>query len=103
LAAAKLGCDLVVSSTGNDLHEQMSRVIATRTIEQLYVAVAGNNKAFICEPPESHHRWNEVVAHGYGQCSMKLDSSKSRNKRFYDRFDYDLLLGKEKLELNPTK
>jgi predicted amidohydrolase len=103
LAAAKLGCDLAVSSTGNNHHEQMSRVIATRSIEQLYVAVAGNNKAFICEPPENHHRWNEVVAYSYGSCSMKLDSSKSRNKRFYDRFDYDLLLVKEKLELEPTK
>jgi predicted amidohydrolase len=99
LAAAKLGCDVVVSSTGNDLHDQMSRVIAARSIEQLYVAVAGKNKAFICEPPESHYRWKEVGVQGGGSCSMKLDPAKSRKKSFYDRLDYDLLLRSDGCEM----
>jgi hypothetical protein len=101
LAAAKLGCDVAVSSAGNDLHEQMRRVISTRCIEQLYVAVAGNSKAFICEPPESHFRWKEVAVHSEGACSMKLDAGKSRNKHFYDRIDFDFLLRKKSFELEP--
>ncbi len=103
LAGAKLGCDIAVASTGKELSEQMSRALATRSIEQLYIAAASSNKAIVCAPTDSHHRWDEAAAYGKGACSMRLDASKSRNKRFYDRFDYNLLLRRDTLDLKPTK
>jgi len=92
LAAAKLGCDMAISSTGECLDDRMHQALATRSIEQLYIAVAGNHRAFICEPPEGHLRWKEVSSNGNSFCTMRMDTNRSRHKRYYDRFDLDLLL-----------
>jgi len=92
LAAAKLGCDLAVLSSGMELSAMRRQTIAARSVDQLYIAVAGADCAFICEPPESHYSWKEVCADGSGICSLPQDFVKSRNKRFYDRLDFDLLL-----------
>lgn len=93
MACAKQGCDVVVcaSSALDDLDQL---VLGARSIEQTAVAVCGNDRAFICQPPEGHYRWAETTAdHGKG-CVATLDVGKLREKRFYDRLDYELLLRK---------
>ena len=92
LTAAKLGCDLAISSTATGLDRMMRQTITARSIDQIYVAAAGNDCAFISEPPESHHSWKEVGVDSVGMCVMPLDFKKSRNKRFFDQLDFDLLL-----------
>ena len=93
MACAKQGCDVVVcaSSALDDLDQL---VLGSRSIEQTAVAVCGNDRAFICQPPEGHYRWAETAAsHGKG-CVATLDIGKLREKKFYDRLDYELLLRK---------
>ena len=97
LAAAKLGCDLAISSTATRLDGMMRQTIASRSIDQIYVAVAGNDCAFISEPPESHYPWKEVGTDSVGMCVMPLDFTKSRKKRFFERLDFDLLLKKHEV------
>ena len=70
LAAAKLGCDLAVLSSGMELSAMRRQTIAARSVDQLYIAVAAADCAFICEPPESHYSWKEVCADGGGVCSL---------------------------------
>ena len=95
LAAAKLGCDLAVSSTTTGFDGMMRQTITARSIDQIYIAVAGNGCAFISEPPESHYPWKEIGADSGGMCIMPLDFTKSRKKRFFDRLDFDLLLRRQ--------
>ena len=93
MACAKQGCDVVVcaSSALDDLDQL---VLGSRSIEQTAVAVCGNDRAFICQPPEGHYRWAETATdHGKG-CVTTLDVGKLREKKFYDRLDYELLLRK---------
>lgn len=93
MACAKQGCDVVVcaSSALDDLDQL---VLGARSIEQTAVAVCGNDRAFICQPPEGHYRWAETTA-GHGKdCVATLDVGKLREKKFYDRLDFELLLRK---------
>ncbi len=94
LALAKQGCDLVVvPSVKLDEHDR--RVLGARSIEQVAVAASGSDRAFLCQPPEGHDRWPEAYTEGTGEpCAAALDISRLRRKRFYDRLDYELLLGK---------
>lgn len=94
IACAKQGCDLIVCSA-SCLNDHDQRVLGARSIEQTGLAVSGNNRAFICQPPEGHYRWEEVSAKTGEGCSVTLDIERLRQKTFYDRLDYGLLLGKQ--------
>lgn len=93
MACAKLGCDVVVcASSALDDPDQL--VLGARSIEQSAVAVCGNDRAFICRPPEGHYRWEETTAGQGKDCVTTLDVGKLREKKFYDRLDFELLLRK---------
>lgn len=90
-ALAKEGCDLAVAPvTGFD--EADRAVFASRSIEQVAVAVCGRDSSFIALPPVDHYRWEEAVGEGVDGASMLIEVEKLRRKRFYDRVDVDLLL-----------
>ncbi len=91
LASAKQGCDLILCASP-ELNDHDQRVLGARSIEQTALAVCGNNRAFICQPPEGHYRWAETSADKGAGCSVTLDIGRLRKKSFYDRLDYDLLL-----------
>ncbi|RLB92998.1 MAG: carbon-nitrogen hydrolase [Deltaproteobacteria bacterium] len=91
VAYSKLGCDLLLVPGGH-IEETTRLVIGARSVEQVGVAVAGNNRAFICEPPEGHECWREESAVGHGSCTMVLDTGRTRKKRFQDRVNFELLL-----------
>lgn len=95
MACAKQGCDLLICpASGLDDHDR--RVLGARSIEQAALAVSGSNLAFVCQPPEGHYRWAETYADNGAGCSVTLDIVRLRQKRFYDRLDYDLLLRNRK-------
>ncbi|MBF0585341.1 carbon-nitrogen hydrolase [Prosthecochloris sp. N3] len=94
-ALAKQGCDLVVCSA-RSCNALDRSVLGSRSIEQVALAVCSPDNAFICKPPVGHYRWEEVHALSASQsCTAELDISLLRNKHFYDRLEFDLLLGKQ--------
>lgn len=97
IACAKQGCDLIVCPA-SDLNDHDRRVLGARSIEQAALAVSGNSLAFVCQPPEGHYRWAETYADNGAGCSVTLDIGKLRQKKFYERLDYDLLLRSCKTE-----
>ncbi len=97
IASAKQGCDLIVCPA-SDLDDHDRRVLGARSIEQAALAVSGNSLAFVCQPPEGHYRWAETCADNGAGCSVTLDIGKLRQKKFYERLDYDLLLRSRKTE-----
>ncbi len=106
IALAKQGCDLVVvPSLTLDKHDRS--VLGARSIEQVAVAASGSDRAFLAQPPEGHYRWAEAYTERADEpCSVTLDISRLRRKHFYERLDYELLLGKippvQKKRLNET-
>lgn len=94
VALAKQGCDLAVTSAFSlERHDRM--VLGSRSIEQVALAVCSPRMAFVCQPPVGHHRWAEVYSESVDEpCKATLDIAALRKKNFYDRLDYDLLLGR---------
>lgn len=93
IACAKQGCDLVLCSSAA-LDDLDRKVLGARTIEQAAVAVSGHDRSFICQPPEGHHRWAETSAEGGKGFVTTLDIGKLREKNYFDRIDYEILLKK---------
>ncbi len=95
VALAKQGCDLVATSAISlDRHDRM--VLGSRSIEQVAVAACSSGTAFICKPPVGHYRWEEFSTASPGcACTASLDIAELRNKNFFDRLAFDLLLKKQ--------
>jgi predicted amidohydrolase len=93
VAIAKKGCDVAIAcekelSAGDRL---LARV---RTIENLAVAVCSGSGAGIWMPPEGHRQWVETTATIGQCCHMSIDTGRTRQKRFQDRVDFEVLLGR---------
>ncbi|MGC8718930.1 MAG: nitrilase-related carbon-nitrogen hydrolase [Thermodesulforhabdaceae bacterium] len=95
VAAAKRGCDIVLVSEGF-LQEGWSLLGGVRTTENIAVGVCGLNGAGIWTPPQGHERWGEVLAGKGDYCLLELDTALTRNKRFQDRVDFELLLCRQR-------
>lgn len=93
VAHAKLGCDLLISSCAK-MEPALQSMAAAKTLERITIAVAAHNVGFVCQPPESHARWQETLAVSPGVCRQLLNSSDTRSKRFQDRIDFKTLLEK---------
>jgi len=91
VACSKLGCDLVIVSAG-ELDQQAPLIFGIKSIEKCVIAVSSKNMAFICEPPVGHAPWKEKKILKQGNCRMSLDSKRTRQKRFQDRLDFEVLL-----------
>ncbi|ACF14683.1 Nitrilase/cyanide hydratase and apolipoprotein N-acyltransferase [Chloroherpeton thalassium ATCC 35110] len=91
MSASKLGCDLVICSA-ESLDENMQICLGAKTIEQVCVAVAATNRAFICQPPVGHSPWLESVSFDEMPCQETLQTKSTRKKRFHDRIDFERLL-----------
>jgi hypothetical protein len=91
LAAAKQGCDVVVSSD-RCLSPIEQLLAGTRTIDNLAVAVCTPHQGGIWMTPEGHQRWEEYLTGGDATCRYLLDTNRTRKKRFQDRVDYEVLL-----------
>lgn len=91
LAAAKQGCDLAVISAPVLTCED--RLLAgARTIDNLAVAVCAGQGAGIWMTPTGHQRWEEILAAPGETCSYRLDTTRTRKKKFQDRIDFEQLL-----------
>jgi predicted amidohydrolase len=91
MASAKLGCDLIVCPTTR-LDESLRIALGAKTIEQVAVAVAGENLAFVAEPPAGHSPWKEYHSEADLACTASVSTESLRNKRFHERYDFELLL-----------
>ncbi|MCX7823810.1 MAG: hypothetical protein N2260_10280 [Syntrophobacterales bacterium] len=96
-ATAKRGCDIVLASE-EFLEKEWKLLGGVRTIENLAIAACGINGAGIWTTPQGHERWGEVLASEGESCAMDLDTSLTREKRFQDRVDFELLLSNGSLE-----
>lgn len=88
---SKKGCDLIVA-TESHLDEQTRLLAGARTINHLATAVCAANGAGIWMRPEGHQRWHEEWVNAGEICTFVLDTSLTRQKRFQDRVDFDILL-----------
>ena len=91
VAVAKKGCDLVVAFDEH-LTDDKRLLAGVRTIENLAVAGCAPANAGIWLPPEGHQRWEEYVAGPGEVCHCVLDTHRTRQKRFQDNIDFDILL-----------
>ena len=91
VALAKRGCDIAVSSE-SFLDGEWKLIGGVRTVENLAIAVCGLNGAGIWTNPQGHERWGEVTAGKGKYCILDIDTVHTRNKRFQDRVDFELLL-----------
>jgi predicted amidohydrolase len=102
--AGKAGAQLIVapemavSGYSFDSREAIApfaddRLLAgARTIENLAVAVCSGSGAGIWLPPEGHQRWTETTATVGESCHLAIDTRRTRQKRFQDRVDFEVLL-----------
>lgn len=97
LALAKRGCDIAVASE-EFLDREWKLIGGARTIENIAVAVCGLSGAGIWTTPQGHERWGEVLANEGEFCALDLDTSITRNKRFQDRVNFELLLREDDLD-----
>jgi predicted amidohydrolase len=91
VAAAKQGCDLIVSQHPA-LTAEARLLAGARTIEGPAIAVAGAGGAGIWCPPEGHQRWGEAWAEAGQICTRVLDTRPMRTRRFQDNIDFEVLL-----------
>lgn len=91
VALSKLGCDVLVSQV-ETLDDDTRLVLGVKCLERVVVAVAANDGATICVPPEGHERWQETMLKEPGICEMVVDTALTRKKRFLDRVDLEVLL-----------
>ncbi|MBM9535832.1 carbon-nitrogen hydrolase family protein [Desulfobulbus alkaliphilus] len=91
LAAAKQGCDLAVINS-QTLTNEDQLLAGVRTIENLAVTVCTGQGAGIWMTPDGHQRWEEILAAPGETCRYRLDTARTRKKRFQDRIDFEQLL-----------
>lgn len=91
VASAKQGCDLLVSSEER-LTPRHCLMAGARTIEKVCVAVCAVNEAGIWISPKGHSRWEEHITGPGGENSYTLDTRWTREKKFQDRIDFEVLL-----------
>jgi len=91
LAGAKKGADLALVFN-RVYNEKLCLLGGARTIEQSAVILSTPNGAGIWLTPEGHQRWQEVLATPGEHCTVILDTTRTRKKRFQDRIDYRTLL-----------
>ena len=65
---------------------------ASRTIDNLALAVCTPRGAGIWSPSEGHRSWHEVITGSGDVCSYPLHTQITRRNRFQDYIDFDLLL-----------
>jgi biotin synthase-like enzyme len=88
-------CYLDAGDTGGEearLHDQTRLLAGARTINHLATAVCAANGAGIWMRPEGHQRWHEEQAGSGERCTFVLDNSLTRQKKFQDRVDFEILL-----------
>lgn len=90
VAFSKQGCDIILIS-GDEINKENKLLLEVKSVEQIAIAAAGKNCAFICIPPEGHERWKEEEIEN-GVCSYTFNTAVTRKKRFQDRVDFELLL-----------
>jgi hypothetical protein len=91
VAAAKKGCDLIVTVDGQ-LTDDQRLLAGVRTIEHLAVAASTPTQAGIWMSPDGHQRWDETLAGPGEVCRYALDTHRTRRKRFQDNIDFETLL-----------
>jgi hypothetical protein len=91
VATAKKGCDLLIA-LDDRLTADRRLLAGVRTIENLAVAGCTPNGAGIWLPPEGHQRWGEQLAGPGAVCRCRLDTHRTRQKRFQDNIDFATLL-----------
>jgi hypothetical protein len=91
VAIAKKGCDLAIACE-KELSADNRLLAGARTIENLAVAVSSGSGAGIWLPPEGHQRWTETTAAIGESCHLAIDTRRTRQKRFQDRVDFEVLL-----------
>jgi hypothetical protein len=91
VAIAKKGCDLAIACE-KELSADDRLLAGARTIENLAVAVCSGSGAGIWLPPEGHQRWTETTAAIGESCRLAIDTRRTRQKRFQDRVDFEVLL-----------
>ena len=92
MGLSKQGCDLLVAMEPS-IDEQTRLLAGARTVNHLATAVCAANGAGIWMRPEGHQRWQEEWAGAGESCTFVLDTSLTRQKRFQDRVDFEILLG----------
>lgn len=93
VALSKEGCDLIVTFA-DTYKADAALMCAVRTINHICVALSTADGAGIWMRPEGHARWSETVQKSKGVCSFLLDTNLTRQKRFQDRVDFEVLLKK---------
>jgi len=91
LALAKTGCDLVLLSIQH-LDSQKRLLARIKTTENIAVAVCANNGAALYMPPAGHLLWEKKIFKGRGIFLCEVDTVKTRQKKFQDRVDFELIL-----------
>lgn len=91
LASAKKGADLVIIFSSS-FNETIQMLAGVRTIEQTALVVCSPKGAGIWMTPEGHQRWEEVLAKPGERCQYCLDTTRTRNKRFQDKIDFQILM-----------
>ena len=91
IAAAKRGCDLALVCTDR-LTKEKKLLAGARTIENLAIAVCSNTGAGIWRTPEGHQRWGEETVGQGSVCQITIDTCRTREKRFQDSVDFNVLL-----------
>ncbi len=91
VALSKQGCDAIVT-LADRLDADARLLFGIKCLEKVLVAVASPDGAMICEPPGGHARWRETYRRGPSVCQACLDTAATRNKRFLDRVDLEVLL-----------
>jgi len=90
-AAAKKGCDVVVCSSAT--YSAGDRLIAgVRTIDNVATALCSPEGGGVWLTPEGHQRWQETLVAPQANCTYRLDTQRTRIKKFQDRVDYQRLL-----------
>ncbi|WP_448384614.1 carbon-nitrogen hydrolase family protein [Desulfosoma sp.] len=93
VALSKQGCDIFVCA-----HPQFDAdarlLYGVKCLERAVVVMVTPMGAMICEPPMGHEAWKENLLEGFGMCSTVIDTGRLRTKRFHDRVDLKILLGR---------
>lgn len=91
VASAKQGCDLLLASEDR-LSPEHRLLAGVRTIDNICLAVCALNDAGIWITPEGHNRWEELSAGPGEVCQYSLDTHYTREKKYQDRVDFEVLL-----------
>ena len=91
LVLAKLGCDMVLLSEAT-IPASDVRMGTIRTIDQLAIAGCSPSRAFIANMKNPLSDLKIIQRNHPGVCTLELDTSETRKKKFYGRADFDVIL-----------